>query len=125
MTGLFSRPLEVRVPSPPQDIRPPPQIYYSVVQTEFIDTSNITTEDTEINKEEITEEDPLSDTNTTNTLQFTDCAKTVIKNEQNTGQMMFKEELEGEDCDIVTKIEIVDDMLPLTKTEDKDLQESI
>ena len=40
-------------------------------------------------------------------------SETVVENEIDTELMMFMEELE--DCDLETKIEIEDDMLPLTK----------
>ena len=70
----------------------------NTVESVFIETSN-----TEIKKEEITEEDPLSYTST--------------KNEIDTELVMLKEELEDEDCDLETRIEIVDDMLSPTKPE--------
>ena len=76
------------------------------VEPFFIETST-----TEIKKEDITEEDPLSDS--------------VPKDEIDTEQMMLKEEFEDEDCDLVTKIEILDDMLLLTKSENSDLQSLI
>ena len=75
-------------------------------------------------KHVVTEEDPLSETNqrTTNTLQYMVASETVMKNGIEPEQMMVKEELEYEDCDLVTKIEILHEMLPLTKPENLDLK---
>ena len=90
----------------------------------FIETSDMSVRDTEIKKEAITEEDPLSDTNlkSMNTLQSKEASETVMKNEIEPELMMLKEEPEDEDCDLVTKIEIVDDMLRLTEPKNSDLQ---
>ena len=44
-------------------------------------------------------------------------SETVVENEIDTELMMLKEELEDEDCDLESKIEIVDDMLSPTKPE--------
>ena len=47
-------------------------------------------------------------------------SETDDENVIDTKLQMLKEELEDEDCDLVTKIEIVDDMLPLTEPENSD-----
>ena len=92
------------------------------VEPDFIEESDSSVEDTEI-KKEITEEEPLSDTNQkSNTLRILDSSKNFINTDLNTEQMMLKEELEYEDCEPVTKIEIVDDKLPPTKSENSELQ---
>ena len=62
----------------------------NIVDPVFIETSDMNVADTEIKKEEITEEDPLSDT--------------ITKKEIDTELMMFKKEPEDEDCDLETKI---------------------
>ena len=48
-------------------------------------------------------------------------SETDEENVIDTELQMLKEELEDEDCDLETTIEIVDDMLPLTKPENSDL----
>ena len=68
-----------------KDVDSDVDVKINTVEPVFIETSN-----TEIKKEEITEEDPLSDT--------------ITKKEIDTELMMFKKEPEDEDCDLETKI---------------------
>ena len=77
-------------------------------------------------KEDTTEEDPLSHTVqcTTSTTELMDQDPledigNIVKKEKIEGdeQITVKEELEDEDCDLESKIEIVDDMLAVYKTE--------
>ena len=81
--------------------------------------------DIEIKKEEVTEEDPLSNVyHTTATKELYDTSGPVIKKEVvHTEQLAVKEELEDEVCDLKTKIEIVDDMLPFIRDETSHLQD--
>ena len=55
----------------------------NAVDPVFLETSGMSVADTEIKKEAITEEDPLSDTNlkSINTLQSKEASETVMKNE--------------------------------------------
>ena len=77
-----------------------------------------------IQEEDTTEEDPLSDTilNTTFTLEVVGAPVKKKKIEEDE-QITVKEELEDEDCDLESKIEVVDDMLAVYKTESADLTE--
>ena len=62
-------------------------VLFCSVDPVFIETSDMSVVvDTEIKKEDIIEEDPLSFTKlkTINTQQFTDSPETVMKNEKNT-----------------------------------------
>ena len=81
----------------------------NVLDPEFIETPNMNVEDIEIKKKEGTEEDPLSGTN--NLIEqdpLEDYGPPVKKEKIEDEDIAFKEELV--DCDLITKIEIVDDM---------------
>ena len=72
------------------------------LEFEFIEISPINIAATEIKKEESTEDDPLED-------YEPPLKKEKIEDEE----IAVKEELEYKDCDLVTKIEIVDDMMTI------------
>ena len=85
-----------------------------------------------VRKEDTTEEDPLLDTiqNTTSTTELMDQdpledTGNIVKKEkiEEDEQITVKEDLEDEDCDLESKIEVVDDMLAVYKTKSADLAE--
>ena len=82
----------------------------------FIETSDMNVADTEVKREDTTEEDPLSNTNQTTTSTFKG-ESGHVKEDNMYEQLVVKKEFEDEDCDLETKIEIVDDILPLTREE--------